>query len=56
MLISHKRKMPEIHTSAYVAPSATICGDVMVGPNCRIMHGVSIIAEGGKIRFGLNDN
>ncbi len=45
MLITHKGKKPDIHPSAYVAPSATICGDVTVSPNCRIMHGASIIAE-----------
>ncbi len=52
MIISHKGKKPEIHSSAYIAPSATVCGDVTIGPNCRIMHGASIIAEGGKIMIG----
>ena len=49
MLISHKGKKPEVHSLAYIAPTATICGDVTIGPNCRVMHGASIIAEGGKI-------
>ena len=49
MLISHKGKKPEVNDSAYIAPTATICGDVTIGPNCRVMHGASIIAEGGKI-------
>jgi len=44
MLISHKGRKPEVHPSAYIAPSATICGDVIIGPNCRVMHGASIIA------------
>jgi carbonic anhydrase/acetyltransferase-like protein (isoleucine patch superfamily) len=52
MLISHKGKNPEVHSSAYIAPTATICGDVTIGPNCRVMHGASIIAEGGKITIG----
>ena len=52
MVISHKGKKPEVHESAYIAPSATICGDVTIGPNCRVMHGASIIAEGGKIMIG----
>ncbi len=52
MFISHKGKKPEVHASAYIAPSATICGDVTIGPNCRVMHGASIIAEGGKIIIG----
>jgi carbonic anhydrase/acetyltransferase-like protein (isoleucine patch superfamily) len=52
MLILHKGKKPEVHSSAYVAPTATICGDISIGPNCRIMHGASIIAEGGRISVG----
>ena len=52
MLFSHNGKRPEVHSSAYIAPTATICGDVIVGPSCRVMHGASIIAEGGKITIG----
>ena len=52
MLLSHEGKYPAIDPSAYVAPTATICGNVTIGPNCRIMHGASIIAEGGKIVLG----
>jgi len=52
MLISHRGKKPEVHSLAYIAPTATICGDVTIGPNCRVMHGASIIAEGGKIIIG----
>lgn len=52
MLISHNGKSPDIHPTAYIAPSACLCGDVTVGPHCRVMHGASIIAEGGKIEIG----
>lgn len=52
MYLSHNGKQPKVHPSAYVAPTATLCGDVTVGPSCRIMHGASIIAEGGKIGIG----
>ena len=52
MIISHKGETPSIHPSAYVAPTATICGDVTIGPNCRVMHGAAIIAEGGRITIG----
>ena len=52
MIINHNGKTPEVHASAYIAPSATVCGDVTIGPNCRVMHGASIIAEGGKILIG----
>ncbi len=52
MIIEHLGKKPKIHPSAYVAPSATICGDVEIGEDARILFGTSIIAEGGKIRIG----
>ncbi len=54
MIIEHLGKMPTIHPSAYIAPSATICGDVEIGMGARIMFGVSVIAEGGLIRIGAN--
>ncbi len=52
VLLSHNGKNPQVHASAYVAPTATLCGDISIGPGCRIMHGASIIAEGGKITIG----
>jgi carbonic anhydrase/acetyltransferase-like protein (isoleucine patch superfamily) len=52
MILSHNGKTPEINQSAYVAPTATICGDVKIGASSRIMHGACIIAEGGKIEIG----
>ncbi|MCP5047135.1 MAG: gamma carbonic anhydrase family protein [bacterium] len=52
MLISHNGNSPVIDDTAYIAPTATICGDVKIGPNCRVMHGASIIAEGGGISIG----
>ncbi len=52
MLISHNGNNPEIHDTAYIAPTATICGNVKIGPDCRVMHGASIIAEGGSISMG----
>lgn len=52
MLLLHNGKQPEIDPSAYIAPNATICGDVTIGPNCRIMHGACIVAEGGQIEIG----
>lgn len=47
-------KLPEIDKSAYIAPSATICGDVKIGKNARIMFNASVIAEGGSIEIGDN--
>jgi len=52
MLISHQGKSPTVHPSAYVAPNAVLCGDVMVGPGCRILFGAQVIAESGSIVIG----
>lgn len=52
MILTHNGKTPVIHPSAYIAPNATICGAVTVGPQCRIMFGACLVAEGGSIVLG----
>ena len=54
MLIEHKGSIPEIDSSAYVAPNATICGNVSIGRGTRIMFGACIVAEGAPITIGEN--
>jgi carbonic anhydrase/acetyltransferase-like protein (isoleucine patch superfamily) len=53
VLIVHDGKSPQIDPAAWIAPDATVCGDVTVGPGARIMHGARVIGEvGGSIRIG----
>lgn len=52
MLIEHKGRSPRIHRSAYIAPTATICGDVTVGENSRVLFGAVLVAEGGPVEVG----
>ncbi|MDP9256577.1 MAG: gamma carbonic anhydrase family protein [Actinomycetota bacterium] len=52
MLIEHHGARPRIHPSAYVAPNAVLCGDVAVGPDCRILFGAILTAEDGPVRLG----
>lgn len=52
MLIEHEGKRPQIAESAYVAPTAVVSGDVTVGPDCRILFGAVLTAEGGPIELG----
>ncbi len=52
MIITHDNKTPRIDPSAYIAPNAVICGDVSIGPGCRILFGAQVIAESGSIRIG----
>jgi len=52
MLLEHRGKRPHIHESAYIAPTATICGDVTIGENCSVLFGAILSAEGGPIKIG----
>ena len=52
MIIAHLGRSPRIDPSAYVALNAVVCGDVSIGPDCRILFGAQIIAEGGSIEIG----
>ncbi len=52
MIIEHLGISPIIHDTAFVAPDATVCGDVRIGPRARIMHGARIVAESGSIEIG----
>jgi len=54
MIIKHLGFKPIIDQSAFIAPTATICGNVKIGVNTKIMYGATIIAEGGSIEIGDN--
>jgi carbonic anhydrase/acetyltransferase-like protein (isoleucine patch superfamily) len=54
MILKHLGKGPQIHPSAYIAPNATVCGDVTIGVGCRILFGACVIAEGQPIELGEN--
>ncbi|MEV8134790.1 gamma carbonic anhydrase family protein [Microbacterium aurantiacum] len=52
MQFAHLGAEPRIHPDAVVAPSAVISGDVVIGPDCQILHGAVITAEGGALTLG----
>lgn len=52
MRIEHQGESPRIHPEAWVAPTATVCGAVTIGAGSRVLHGASIVAEGGRIEIG----
>jgi carbonic anhydrase/acetyltransferase-like protein (isoleucine patch superfamily) len=54
MIIEHRGKRPVIHESAFVAPNATICGDVIIGAETSILFGAVITADGGQVKIGSN--
>lgn len=54
MLIEHRGRRPEVADSAYVAPSAVLCGAVRVGERARVLHGAVLTAEDGEVRIGAD--
>ncbi|MFI6516780.1 gamma carbonic anhydrase family protein [Spirillospora sp. NPDC050679] len=52
MLIEHRGERPVVPASAYVAPSAVLCGAVVLGEKARILHGAVLTAEDGEVRVG----
>ena len=54
MRFEHLGASPRIHPTAVVAATAVISGDVEIGPDCQILHGAVITAEGGAITLGEN--
>lgn len=44
--------MTSIHSTAWVASSAIISGDVSIGPGCRVLHGAVLDGDAGPIRLG----
>ena len=47
-------KMPQIHESAYIAPTAVIIGDVTIGEGSNIWFGAVLRGDWGTIIVGKN--
>ena len=54
MLMEHRGRRPVVPASAYVAPSAVLCGAVVLGEGSRVLHGAVLTAENGEVRLGEN--
>ena len=52
MLVEHRGRAPVVDPSAYVAPTAVLCGDVRVGPGARVLFGAVVTAEDGAVALG----
>lgn len=52
VFVRHRLMSPKVAESAYVAPTAVLCGDVTVGPHSRVLFGAVITAEGGPVEIG----
>ncbi len=54
MLIEHMGKQPQIHPTAQIAPTAVLCGEVIVGDRSYVGFGAVLAAEGGPVVIGAD--
>ncbi|WP_062221190.1 gamma carbonic anhydrase family protein [Aureimonas sp. D3] len=47
MITSYREYTPLIDTDVWIAPDATVSGNVTIGAGSRVLHGARIVAEGG---------
>jgi carbonic anhydrase/acetyltransferase-like protein (isoleucine patch superfamily) len=52
MQLEHRGSRPSVDPTAYVAPTAVLCGDVRVGPEARVLFGAVLTAEDGLVEVG----
>lgn len=52
MIVPFRGKTPVIHPSCFIAPNATIIGDVEIGEGSTVWPGAVIRADFGPIRIG----
>jgi len=56
MFIEYRGKAPRVAASAFVAPSAVLIGDVVVGEESSVWFGVVLRADQGTIRIGARSS
>src|SRR6187402_2958719 len=56
LIVPHRGFVPKVASSAYIAPNATLVGDVEIGENASIWFGVILRGDGPGIRVGENSN
>jgi gamma-carbonic anhydrase len=56
LIVPHRGFVPKVASSAFIAPNATLVGDVEIGENASIWFGVILRGDGPGIRVGENSN
>ncbi len=56
MILPHKNRWPEIHETAFVAPSADIIGDVVIGSHSSVWFQCVVRGDVNTIRIGHRTN
>ena len=52
MIIKHRGVEPRMDETAFIAPTAVICGNVKVSPQARVMYGAVIDSEASAVDIG----
>ncbi|MBN9644405.1 gamma carbonic anhydrase family protein [Corynebacterium mendelii] len=56
LIYAYRGKTPRIHPSAFIAPNATIIGDVVIGPDAGIFYGCVLRGDVNTITIGARSN
>lgn len=56
LILSFGGKRPRIHRSAWIAPNATIIGDVEIGPGASVFYGCVLRGDVNTITVGARTN
>jgi carbonic anhydrase/acetyltransferase-like protein (isoleucine patch superfamily) len=56
LIVPFNGMIPKVDKTAFIAPNATLIGDVEIGANCGIWFGAVLRADGPGIRIGDNSN
>ena len=51
VLFEHEGRRPEVAADAWVAPTAVLVGDVVVGSGCRVLHQAVLTDDGGPVEL-----
>jgi carbonic anhydrase/acetyltransferase-like protein (isoleucine patch superfamily) len=52
MLIRHRNREPAVAPSAFVAPTAALVGNVLIGHRARVMYGAVVDSEASTVEVG----
>ncbi len=56
LILPYRGVMPTIADGVFVAPTASVIGDVEIGPECSIWFGVTIRGDMNGVRIGRRSN
>src|SRR5438034_10609691 len=56
MILAYEGRMPRIAPSAFVAPTATLIGDVTIGEEASVWFGAVLRGDFGRIEVGRRAN